>query len=182
MRKCPRKSRDSSEHTDTDTDTDTGEQAEGTGATGRDEAERKRIARGLKTRKRPRMMVMMARFTFRVLKTSNSAGIAVRDGGHDIGRTDPTSWASARASRPPGPIGDAHGLRLVRGDPDRHRASVAAERLIMCQSGLHNLYHHVTKRNSPSLLLPPLFPSPRRRLCERVRGRWTDQDGGRPST
>ena len=43
MRKCPRRSRDSSEHTDTDTDTDTdtGEQAEGKGATGRDEAERK---------------------------------------------------------------------------------------------------------------------------------------------
>ena len=46
MRKCPRKSRDSSEHTDTDTDTDTGEQAEGKGATGRDEAERKGTREG----------------------------------------------------------------------------------------------------------------------------------------
>ena len=58
----------------------------------------KRDARGLKTRKRPRMMVIMARVAFRVLKTKNGAAIAVRDGGHDIGRTDPTSWASARAS------------------------------------------------------------------------------------
>ena len=56
--------------------------------------------------------------------------------------------------------GDAEDLRLVRGDPGRHRASAAAERLIMCPSGLHNLYHHVTKRNSSSLLLPPLFPFP----------------------
>ena len=58
----------------------------------------KRIARGLKTRKRPQMMVMMARVAFRALKTKNGAAIAVRDGGHDIGRTNPTSWASARAS------------------------------------------------------------------------------------
>ena len=58
----------------------------------------KRDARGLKTRKRPRMMVMMARVAFRALKTKNGAAIAVRDGGHDIGRTNPTSWASVRAS------------------------------------------------------------------------------------
>ena len=58
----------------------------------------KRDARGLKTRKRPRMMVMMAPVAFRALKTKNGAAIAVRDGGHDIGRTNPTSWASARAS------------------------------------------------------------------------------------
>ena len=58
----------------------------------------KRIARGLKTRERPRMMVMMARVAFLSLKTKNGAAIAVRDGGHDIGRTNPTSWASARAS------------------------------------------------------------------------------------
>ena len=57
-----------------------------------------RIACGLKTRKRPQMMVMMAPVAFRVLKTKNGAAIAVRDGGHDIGRTNPTSWASARAS------------------------------------------------------------------------------------
>ena len=58
----------------------------------------KKDARGLKTRKRPQMMVMMARVAFLVLKTKNGAAIAVRDGGHDIGRTNPTSWASARAS------------------------------------------------------------------------------------
>ena len=58
----------------------------------------KRDARGLKTRKRPRMMVMMARVAFRALKTKNGAAIAVRDGGHDIGRTNPTSRTSARAS------------------------------------------------------------------------------------
>ena len=58
----------------------------------------KRDARGLKTRKRPQMMVMMAPVAFRVLKTKNGAAIAVRDGGHDNGRTNPTSWASARAS------------------------------------------------------------------------------------
>ena len=58
----------------------------------------KRDARGLKTRERPRMMVMMARVAFRALKTKNGAAIVVRDGGHDIGRTNPTSWASARAS------------------------------------------------------------------------------------
>ena len=58
----------------------------------------KRDARGLKTRRRPQMMVMMARVAFRALKTKNGAAIAVRDGGHDIGRTNPTSWASARAS------------------------------------------------------------------------------------
>ena len=58
----------------------------------------KRDARGLKTRKWPRMTVMMARVAFRALKTKNGAAIAVRDGGHDIGRTNPTSWASARAS------------------------------------------------------------------------------------
>ena len=58
----------------------------------------KRDARGLKTRKRPQMMVMMARVAFLSLKTKNGAAIAVRDGGHDIGRTDPTWRASARAS------------------------------------------------------------------------------------
>ena len=58
----------------------------------------KRVVRGLKTRKRPQMMVMMARVAFLSLKTKNGAAIAVRDGGHDIGRADPTSWASARAS------------------------------------------------------------------------------------
>ena len=58
----------------------------------------KRDARGLKTRKWPRMMVMMARVAFRALKTKNGAAIAVRDGGHDIGRTNPTSRTSARAS------------------------------------------------------------------------------------
>ena len=62
--------------------------------------------------------------------------------------------------RPPVPIGDAEDLRLIRGDPGRHRASAAAERLIVCPSDLHNLYHHVINTNSPSLLLPPLFPSP----------------------
>ena len=50
---------------------------------------------------------------------------------------------------------------LVRGDPGRHRPSAAAERLIVCPSGLHNLYHHVTKRNSPSLVLPPPSFPPR---------------------
>ena len=58
----------------------------------------KRDARGLKTRERPQMMVMMARVAFRALKTKNGAAIAVRDGGHDIGRTDPTWRASSRAS------------------------------------------------------------------------------------
>merc|ERR1711871_1406323 len=41
----------------------------------------KRDARGLKTRRRPQMMVMMARVAFRALKTKNGAAIAVRDGG-----------------------------------------------------------------------------------------------------
>ena len=58
----------------------------------------KRDARGLKTRKRPWMMERRALVAFRVLKTKNGAAIAVRDGGHDIGRTNPTSWASVRAS------------------------------------------------------------------------------------
>ena len=70
----------------------------------------KRIARGLKTRIRPQMMVMMACVAFRVLKTKNGAAIAVRDGGHDIGRTNPTSWASARAST-------ASGCHRRRGGP-----------------------------------------------------------------
>merc|ERR1712224_498976 len=76
-----------------------GRAAEGKGATGGDRrGGAKRIARGLKTRKWPQMMVMMARVAFRVLKTKNGAAMAVRDGGHDLGRTNPTSWASARAS------------------------------------------------------------------------------------
>ena len=120
----------------------------------------KRIARGLKTRKRPQMMVMMAPVAFCALKTKNGAAIAVRDGGHDMGERIQLRGRPRAHRRPPGPIGDAHGLHLVRDDPVRHRPSAAAERLIICQSGLHNLYHHVTKRNSSSLLLPPLFPSP----------------------
>ena len=181
MRKCPRKRRDSSEHTDTDTDTDTGEQRRGRAPRGETRRSEKGRAR-LKTRKRPQMMVMMAPVAFCALKTKNGAAIAVRDGGHDMGERIQLRGRPRAHRRPPVPIGDAHGLRLIRGDPGRHRASAAAERLIMCQSGLHNLYHHVTKRNPSSLLLPPLFPSPRRRLCERVRCRWTDHDGGRPST
>ena len=73
----------------------------------------KRIARGLKTRARPQMMVMMARVAFRAVKTKNGAAIAVRVGGHDIGRTNPTSWASARAST-------ASGSHRRLGGPSTH--------------------------------------------------------------
>ena len=74
-----------------------GRAAEGKGATGRDEAERKDRARAENAQTASNDGNDGA-VAFRALKTKNGAAIAVRDGGHDIGRADPTSWASARAS------------------------------------------------------------------------------------
>jgi len=99
-------------------------------------------------------------------------------------RLGPPSFASfapctkaTPASAGPGParrVGHAGGPGWIRGGKEEETrrgarqhwsvvtpaATERASQLSGAQCCVINLYHHVTKRNSSSLLLPPLFPSP----------------------